>query len=105
MSRYIDGEAALNAIKDYEVDAPEYMEGWACKLVDAVKGDIYGLIKEIPTVDAVEVVRCKECRYYTSYMSPHGINMTECDYGHCHAWTEPNGYCHRGKRKNNDQNT
>ena len=50
--------------------------------------------------DAVEVVRCRECRYYH-----------EDDYGYCSAWgdmfhhwegydrVDPDGYCHMGKRK------
>ena len=53
---------------------------------------------DIPPVDAVEVIRCKDCKHYQ-----------EWDDGNpptCMKWTdqwdmatEPNGYCHRGEPK------
>ena len=50
-------------------------------------------IDKAPTVDAVEVVRCKDC---AKAILPEGM-LVECT-----EWHEPvsiNGYCHRGKRK------
>ena len=52
-------------------------------------------IKEQPIVDAVEVVRCKDCKYWH--------NNTEL----CDLWsvpnvaqhTYPNGYCFRAQRR------
>lgn len=50
-------------------------------------------INEAPTVDAVEVVRCRECREYTRreegvmYCRLTGRNMSSCDF------------CSRGERK------
>ena len=53
---------------------------------------------DIPTVDATEVIRCKNCKHYQ-----------EWDDGNpptCRTWTdqwdmptEPNGYCHYGELK------
>ena len=63
--------------------------------------DAMSVINEQPTVEAVEVIRCQGCRYYKEYMDPHGVNMTECGYG-APFWKEPNGYCHRAKRKERD---
>ena len=51
-----------------------------------------------PTVDAVKVVRCKDCKYYRE-SKPFSVLITECTYSDCSIWTEPNGYCHRAKKR------
>ena len=43
----------------------------------------------LPTVDAVEVVRCKDCAYYNG-------NNHYCDIDHYAVF---NGYCYNGTRK------
>jgi len=50
-----------------------------------------------PTVDAVEVVRCKDCRFFED----------EDYYGNCYCeeWgniTNANGYCHDAKRRTDE---
>ena len=53
-------------------------------------------IEEIPTIDAVEVVRCKDCiRRYDTDECPMCflIEGNYCDY------TNENGFCDRGERK------
>lgn len=56
------------------------------------------LMDEQDTVDAVEVVRCKDCKYYRE-SKPFSVLITECTYSDCSIWTEPNGYCHRAKKR------
>lgn len=55
------------------------------------------MIKDAPTIDAVEVVRCKDCKYYTSVTA--------------HCETRGKGlylirgkedYCSRAERRNDD---
>ena len=51
-------------------------------------------LKEQERVDAVEVVRCKDCRFFED----------EDEYGNCYCseWgnvTKANGYCHDAERK------
>ena len=59
------------------------------------------VIDESPTIDAVEVVRCKECRYFKKIVE-------RSDSGLCYrdlvasAWKE-NGYCSRGERRKDDE--
>lgn len=54
--RLIDADALLKDLKDYRIyDANTYY-GFNCA-VDA--------IKEAPTVDAVPVVRCGDCKYFS----------------------------------------
>ena len=54
------------------------------------------LIGEMPTVDAVEVVRCKDCLYYT----PVDDNTGKCAFliGE-HQYVVSDGYCYLGERK------
>lgn len=52
------------------------------------------ILQKAPTVDAVEVVRCKDCRHMTLEI---GIRW-------CNVWDRPNGYgddgfCNYGERK------
>ena len=62
------------------------------------KDDICGLIDKAPTIDAVPVVRCKDCEYFglndenVPYCSnPFGLNDPE-----------PNGFCNYKREKNVD---
>ena len=57
-------------------------------------------VDKAPTVDAVEVVRCKDCEYFVQ-----GEPYDPCE---CMKWmvkfgvayTTPDGYCHKAERKN-----
>ena len=69
----------------------------ACGLVYG-KDDICGLIDKAPTIDAVPVVRCKDCVYF-------GLNKENVPYCfHCFGLEdpEPNGFCNYGEKKNVD---
>ena len=54
---------------------------------DGMTGAI-NAIEEMPTVDAVPVVRCKDCKYKQG---------SACDYSA--VWVRPNGFCSWGERK------
>jgi hypothetical protein len=65
-------------------------DGCGCRVID-----------EAPTVDAVEVVRCKDCRYYHIYWESNG--HTEKGYGAC-DWINDNSvredhFCSWGERR------
>ena len=54
-------------------------------------------IEDAPTVDAVEVVRCKDCKHYFHY----GDEVYGCrTYGMLK--TNPDSFCSYGERKDND---
>ena len=58
-------------------------------------------IEEMPTIDAVTVVRCKDCiRRYDTDECPMCflIEGNYCDY------TNENGFCYRGERKEGADN-
>ena len=51
-------------------------------------------IKNAPTVDAVEVVRCRECKYHEE----EGIELVYCPHM-IGGWVENEWFCANGKRK------
>ena len=53
-------------------------------------------IEEMPTIDAVTVVRCKDCiRRYDTDECP----MCYLSEGKYYEYTHENGFCDRGERK------
>ena len=53
-------------------------------------------IMDAPTVDAVEVVRCKDCIYYHKKL---GIGFGQCSK--CTLMPYPEDFCSYGERKDN----
>ena len=57
-------------------------------------------IEEMPTIDAVPVVRCKDCiRRYDTDECP----MCYLSEGKYYEYTNGNGFCDRGERKEGDE--
>lgn len=52
-------------------------------------------VKGAPTVDAVPVVRCKDCKW---------CNMGECEHKLGLIWANDENYCSLGERKDGEQN-
>lgn len=73
-------------------------------LCDAL-GDFYGCadvvltddVKAAPVVDAVEVVRCKDCKHYRTYST----FVVDCCRGHGMTYVNANDFCNYGERKEN----
>jgi len=51
-------------------------------------------VENAPTIDAVPVVRCKDCKYWDS-VSWYCPDVARRSY--------PDGYCHWGERKDDDK--
>lgn len=98
MSRYIDADALM---QDVIAHSYPLTNAYSVGGVDDgmfVTG-IQQVVDEQPTVDAVPVVRCRDCKRYGS---PIPIEMEEKGYGYCSAlWsnTRGNEYCAWGERK------
>ena len=58
-------------------------------------GDGLVIDANAPTVDAVPVVRCRECKYH---------NKPPCPMRMSFNWTEDNDFCSYGERKEGDDN-
>ena len=63
------------------------------ELVDSHGNVHYEDLKNLPTADAVEVVRCKDCKYLHRTVCPYGISKTP----------RGNDYCSYGKRRKDDE--
>lgn len=85
MGRLIDANKMIKDIKENYV-----IYGYADFL-----NDFFRMVEEQPTVDAVEVVRCKDCKY--------------CDRGNCDFWDDGYGaivsmddFCSQGERRKDE---
>ena len=96
MAKLIDGDAITVALllKENEPLYQHIGEDWRCGLSLANE-----IVLAAPTVDAAEVVRCKDCRYY----SPDTLTCTLC---YSPIPPSPNWYsedfCSYGERKDNE---
>lgn len=63
-------------------------------------------IRYQPTIDAVPVTRCKDCKHCNSFVLPTGRLMYTCmDGSHDHQMLlNPNDFCSRGERKGGGNN-
>ena len=90
MARYIDADIALEKMKNWHTQE---------RLMDCVR--------DTPTADVVEVVRCKDCEYFNGKIDVLCERCGDIDEpcGGCHytgGCTYDDGYCHHGKRRKED---
>lgn len=90
MARFIDADRALEIVYEHGIAHPNayYLTNYAM-----------AILQEAPTVDAVEVVRCKDCiRRYDTDECP----MCFLSKGQYCEFTQDDGFCDRGERKDNE---
>lgn len=86
--RLIDADALIALIKKRIKNS--MIIGWLCSI-----------IRDAPTIDAVPVVRCKYCiRRYDTDECP----MCYLSEGKYYEYTNENGFCDRGERKEGANN-
>lgn len=105
--RLIDADEFEDALENTEYDiSPAYEpDGYSHKLICEV-------LEEIPTVDAVPVVRCKDCVEFEQkgkYPARMPEYPDEMPYGYCYHWDYEEGmlpnqvdgddFCSYGERK------
>lgn len=70
-----------------------------CRAFNIPIGDMVDVLAEVPTIEAVPVVRCRDCKH--SYDCPGGLI---CSYGVCvDCIVPPDFYCSYGERKEESQ--
>ena len=92
-------EQSMSYLRDKGV-ADEDFRVWSAVLAErtAFKHDIM----DAPTVDAVPVVRCADCKWFQcntrpdGYL-PNGVDEYECR--HWCGWCDPTDFCSYGERK------
>lgn len=78
--RLIDADSAKLAVSDYKI--------FRCQLGGLM--DVAEFIDDQPTIDAVPVVRCRECKYHNKPPCPMSLSFN---------WTEDDDFCSYGERK------
>lgn len=92
----LEGLENLNAVSFYEANEHS-KEAYT---------ETKAMLKALPSVDAVPVVRCKDCKYWKT---AEGVNRSKkvkfCTYpiGHRYARCDED-FCSRGERKDGDGN-
>ena len=75
---------------------------------DAIRENLKPLLDVVvdaPAVDAVEVVRCKDCRFGSLWCDGSiscEKHTRETDYEKCDLWMEAEDFCSYGERRNGD---
>lgn len=99
----LEAEALEQVVKYYTSEDLEEWRSWSATLAErtAFKHDIM----DTPTVDAVEVVRCKDCvyckRFNDVWYSPKRDELLCTRYVETYHTTE-NNYCSWAERKKDD---
>lgn len=99
--RLIDADAMEKTILDFWGCDPAYcmdLNGW-----DSARADVCTLerLKNAPTVDAVPVVRCKDCRHRDP--EDHKCDCGEMERQGCPFRVDDDYYCAYGERKGGDE--
>ena len=63
--------------------------------------DVVNLLSHAPTVDAVEVVRCRECKYR---FGNNGHSKNGCPIIDANIWMDDDDFCSHGERKEGADN-
>ena len=98
MSRLIDADALKTKAIRCETfnlyDAPIFLKAVGTKEID-----------KAPTIDAVEIVRCKDCKHYMPQKkSAHWENRASYCNRIVTIKVRPNDFCSYGERKDGDGN-
>lgn len=95
--RLIDVDEALRLFDEEYKETNELIHNGETHLDNLAEGfaEAYHIIKyDLPTVDAVEVVRCRDCRSYNKPKTGWCEAHLDCEH--------PDDYCSYGERKDYD---
>ena len=101
MSELIDRQALKDAVKRYAGE-PIKQNDRKCQ---AICLDMLGTIDAQPTIDAVPVVRCKDCKWYSIYEAKKDgtpdkrYSPSVCLRGIYAKRRDPDWYCAEGERR------
>lgn len=93
MARFIDADRALEIVYERGIAHPNvyYLTNYAI-----------AILQEAPTVDVVEVVRCRNCKYGDWDSKPDDAMV--CMRTKDGFWRSGNDFCSYGERKGGDGN-
>ena len=64
------------------IDAEPILMRWNTESLG--RKEMYDMVKNAPMVDAVPVIRCRDCRWWDKEREQCGITPSSSPYGHCH---------------------
>ena len=114
--RLIDADKLYKELEDIRmdyIDEVSMSSKFAADVIETVQDEY---LRKSPTVDAVEVVRCKECRFAKPYERMDGKTGYYCQFcGHSFKYgtncerlynpiKESDDFCSYGERKEGDGN-
>lgn len=90
MSRLIDADKALEIVHNQGIAHPSayHLTNYATLI-----------LQEAPTIDAVPVIRCKDCKWSKR---DNLLDKHWCKHFLCESEVRENDYCSYGERKNNE---
>lgn len=90
MARLIDADRAIEIVRSRGIAHPNayHLTNYATLI-----------LQEAPTVDAVEVVRCKDCKYR---FKNNGHSRDGCPIVDANIWMDSDDFCSHGERKDNE---
>lgn len=89
MTRLIDADELLKELEEWEADLYDTSPGRQLGITDAIV-----IACQMPTVDAVQVIRCKDCKYKET-----GGWQTWCCQNQ--FWVTDGDFCSRAEEKDN----
>lgn len=81
-----------SALPTMRIEIPERIDDKTCRILEAVIHGVQHVIDSAPAVDAVEVVRCKDCRWHRD--SRFGFIVCK----HFNHAVRADGYCNCGAK-------
>ena len=115
MMRLIDGDALADSLRESKNKLKEILDDERCEMEYRIcEGQMITFIEailrvnETPTIDAVPVVRCKDCKYRgNSFACPmcHDESIYDDDDGYddyTYDRTDDDGFCNNGERWDED---
>lgn len=91
MPRLIDADALLEKEDATVVRAGG--RGCGKSLLVACKSYLHLAVEAAPTIDAVPVTRCKDCKYHNKAPCPMRLSLN---------WTEDNDFCSYGEKRDEE---
>lgn len=82
--------AALSTVR---IEIPKKLDDETCRIIEGILKAFKSVIDSAPAVDAVEVVRCKECAHWVTNAGHQWCEMREG------VMKDPDFFCADGERK------
>lgn len=97
MKEYIEKDAAIEFVKSLIDTMSVCTSIDECLGMKSMKSRALGALHDVPAADVVEVVRCKDCRYFYN-----GHDEMCCINHKGVVVTNENGFCHHAKRREDE---